>query len=421
MAFEDPTMKPTRHTLRTVFLLLLLCAAGAAGIASERLSIGLEVLATGHPDLVAGKKIALLVGLASYDQSMRHSIDRLARATTITSIFTGDQWPRKLIESASGTKQIDAVTQAPVNIIRDPLEKPRAEQLNGAEIIVIDIQDIGIRFFNAVTLLAQFLELGKQAGIPVIVLDRPNPIGASKVSGPLLDVQFRSRFGVYPIPLVYGMTFGELALFFNKVFGLNADLTVVGMENYHRDVTYRNCGLHWAMPSEHLPDPESPVYYATTGFLGEMGIFSTGVGTTRPFHYVLAPWIDSDALVSKLTVLNLPGVAFLPTVVRPYYGLFQQKRVPGIEIVVTGHQTYDPVMTGIAILHTLWTLYPDKIPLSNQTAAEGVDILLGGSGIRTAIIQGKGVEDLRNIVKSSVSDFMTKRKQFLIYPEARTP
>ncbi|OQA05810.1 MAG: hypothetical protein BWY66_02225 [bacterium ADurb.Bin374] len=414
-------MNLTRQLLRTVFLAIFVFATCSATPAAERLSIGLEVLATGHPDLVAGKKIALLVGLASYDQSMRHTADRLARATTIKAIFTGDPWPRKLIGSASGTKQIDALTQAPVHIIRDPLEKPRADQLNGAEIIVIDIQDIGIRFFHAVTLLAQFLELGKQAGVPVFVLDRPNPIGASKVSGPLLDVQFRSRFGVYPIPLVYGMTFGELALFFNKVFGLNADLTVVGMENYQRDVTYRNCGLHWTMPSEHLPDPESPLYYATTGFLGEMGIFSTGVGTTRPFHYVLAPWIDPDALISKLTVLNLPGVAFLPTTVRPYYGLFQQKRVPGIEIVVTDHSSYDPVVTGIAILHTLWTLYPDKIPLSNQTAAEGVDTLLGGSDIRTAIIQKKGMDEIRSRIRSSVSDFLTKRKQFLIYPEAQTP
>ena len=152
-----------------------------------------------------------------------------------------------------------------------------------------------------------------------------------------------------------------------------------------------------------------------------MGIFSTGVGTTRPFHYVLAPWIDPDALISKLAVLNLPGVAFLPTAVRPYYGLFQQKRVPGIEIVVTDHQAYDPVGTGIAILHALWALYPDNIPLSNQTAAEGVDILLGGSDIRTAIIQGKGMDEIRGLVKASVSDFMKKRKQFLIYPEGQTP
>ncbi len=411
----------TRHLLRTIFLAIFVFVAGSAVSASDRLSIGLEVLATGHPDLVAGKKIALLVGLASYDQSMRHTVDRLARATTIKSIFSGDPWPRRLIESASGTIQIDALTQAPVRIIRDPLEKPRPEQLNGAELIVIDIQDIGIRFFQAVTLLAQFLELGKQAGIPVIVLDRPNPIGASKISGPLLDVQYRSRFGVYPIPLVYGMTFGELALFFNRVFGLNADLTVVGMENYRRNDTYRAIGLHWALPSEHLPDPESPVYYATTGFLGEMGIFSTGVGTTRPFHYVLAPWIDPDALISKLAVQNLPGVAFLPTAARPYYGLFQQKRVPGIEIVVTDHQVYDPVMTGIAILHALWALYPDNIPLSNQTAAEGVDILLGGSTIRTAIIQGKGIDEIRGLVKAPLTDFLAKRKQFLIYPEGHKP
>lgn len=414
-------MNLTRKTLRFVVLTIFFCGAALCASASEKLTIGLEILATEHPDLVAGKKIALLVGLASYDQSMRHAVDRLARATTIKAIFTGDPWPRKLIEPASGAPQIDAITQAPVYVIRDPLERPQESQLNGAELIVVDIQDIGIRFFHAVTLLAQFLELAKQTGIPVIVLDRPNPISGEKVSGPLLDVQYRSRFGVYPIPLVYGMTFGELALFFNKVYGLNADLTVVGMENYHRSATYRSCGLHWSMPSEHLPDPESPIYYATTGFLGEMGIFSTGVGTTRPFHYILAPWIEPDALVSKLAGQRLPGVTFLSTSVRPYYGLFQQKKTPGIEIIVTDHQAYDPVTTGIVILQTLWTLYPDKIPLSNQTAAEGVDILLGGSMIRTAIIQGKGTDELKQIIQSSLTDFMVKRREFLIYPEDKTP
>ncbi len=191
------------------------------------------------------------------------------------------------------------------------------------------------------------------------------------------------------------------------------------MENYNRAYTYRASGLHWSMPSEHLPDPEAPMYYAATGFLGEMGIFSTGVGTTRPFHYVLAPWIDPDALISKLTVQNLPGVVFLPAQVRPYYGLFQQKRVPGIELVVTDPGSFDPVLTGVSILQTLWVLYPDKIPLKNQTAAEGLDTLLGGPALRTAITEGKDTGELNKLIRASLADYRSKRRQFLIYPEGQ--
>ncbi len=212
-------MNPSIRTLQKTALILCFCAVVSCVSAAGQLLIGLEVLATEHPEMVAGKKVALLVGLASYDQSMRHTVDRIARAASIQAIFSADPWPRRLISPGSGTLQLDALTQAPVYVIRDPLDRPRKSQLNGAELIVIDIQDIGIRFFHAVTLLAQFLELAKQSGIPVILLDRPNPINGLCVSGPVLDVQYRSRFGVYPIPLVYGLTFGELALYFNKVFG----------------------------------------------------------------------------------------------------------------------------------------------------------------------------------------------------------
>ncbi|HEY9068765.1 MAG TPA: DUF1343 domain-containing protein [Candidatus Ozemobacteraceae bacterium] len=407
-----------RHCLKTAALFLLCCAGVCCAHAAPQIRIGLEILGSEHPEMVAGKKVAVLAGQASYDQSLRHTVDRLARAATITAVFTADPWPRRLIRQASGTIELDALTQAPVHLIRDPLQRPHPEQLNGANVIVIDMQDIGIRFFSGVTLLAQFLELAKQAGIPVIVLDRPNPLGASMISGPVLDAQYRSRFGVYPIPLVYGLTIGELALYFNKVFGLNADLTVIGMENYQRSMTYRETGLHWALPSEHLPDPEAPLYYATTGFLGELGIFSTGVGTTRPFHYILAPWIDPDALISRLLSKRLAGVSFLPVEVRPYYGLFAQKRVPGIEIVITNTTIFDPVMTGVLILQSLRSLYPDKIPLGNRAAADGLDTLLGGPAVREAIDADKDADEIRRLIQATLTEYRARRRAFLIYPEA---
>ncbi|HOY67415.1 MAG TPA: DUF1343 domain-containing protein [Candidatus Ozemobacteraceae bacterium] len=407
-----------RQHLETAALLVLFCTAVCCAQAVPQIRIGIEILGSEHPEMVAGKNVAVLTGQASYDQSLRHTVDRLARAATITAIFTADPWPRRLIRQASATSEIDALTQAPVHLIRDPLQRPHPALLNGANVLVIDIQDIGIRFFSGVTLLAQFLELAKQAGVPVIVLDRPNPMGASTISGPVLDVQYRSRFGVYPIPLVYGLTIGELALYFNKVFGLNADLTVIGMENYRRSMTFRETGLHWALPSEHLPDPDAPLYYATTGFLGELGIFSTGVGTTRPFHYILAPWIDPDALISRLLSKRLAGVSFLPVEARPHYGLFAQKRVPGIEIVVTDTAVYDPVMTGVLLLQSLRSLYPDKIPLANRAAAEGLDTLLGGPAVREAIDAEKDADEIRRLIQATLTEYRARRREFLIYPEA---
>ncbi len=399
-------------------LVLILVGRGSAPLAAaHRIRLGIEVLATEHPEMVRGKKIALLVSPTAYDQSLRHVIDRLAKAATVEVIFTGDPFFRETMPGEGGGQKLDALTNARVVEVLDPLARPQAADLGKAQALVIDIQDIGIRYFSYVTLLAQFLDLAREAKLPVLVLDRPNPLGGETVAGPVLEVDFRSQFGVYPIPLVYGLTIGELALFFNKVFGIGANLTVIGMEGYSRRMSYRQTGLPWFPPSDHLPEPETPLYYATTGFLGEMGVFSTGVGTTRPFHYVLAPWIDGELLAQRLSRHQLPGVRFLPTAVKSYYGLYQQKKTPGIEIVIEEPAIYDPFLTGVAILRTLWEIYPDKIPLANPAVSGGLDTLLGGPQVRTAIQKGTPLFQLHAEIQPRLLDYRKRRKAFLIYPE----
>ncbi|MFZ2961351.1 MAG: DUF1343 domain-containing protein [Candidatus Ozemobacteraceae bacterium] len=403
--------------------LLLLLASWFPGIleAAPRITLGIEVLASAHPEMVRGKRLALLVAPTSIDQNLEHSVDRLARAATVEVIFTGDPYFRQTLKStASQTGLVDALTGARVRELSDPLKRPTPADLGKAELIVIDVQDIGIRYFNYVTLLAQFLELAREANVPVLVLDRPNPINARTVSGPILEISFRSRFGVYPIPLVYGMTFGELALFFNKVFGLGAKLTVIGMEGYIRDMGFRHSGLHWVPPSDHLAEADTPLYYAITGFLGEMGVFSTGVGSTRPFHYILAPWINGEVLARRLSMLNLAGVRFMPASIKPFYGLFQQKRTPGIEIVVDDARLYDPVLIGVAILQNLYTLYPESIPLRNQAVSEGIDTLLGGKAVREALLKGETPANIAAGWQNALKSFLKQREPFLIYSDGRS-
>jgi len=385
--------------------------------AVSRIKLGIEVLATDHPEMVRGKKIALLVSLSSVDQDLHHSIDRLAKAAIVKVIFTGDPYFRETLPGETPGKKLDAMTNATVIEVLNPLNKPKAEDLADAELLIIDIQDIGLRYFNYVTLLAQFLDLARENQLPVILLDRPNPIGGNTISGPVLEVDFRSQFGVYPIPLVYGMTFGELSLFFNKVFGIGANLTVIGMEGYRRDFTFRDTGLHWVPPSDHLPEPETPLYYAITGFLGEMGVFSTGVGTTRPFHYILAPWIDGELLSQRLARHQLTGMKFIPAAVKQFYGLYQLKRTPGIEIVIDDPQQFDPFISGVAILRTLWELYPDKIPLANPAISTNLDTLLGGPQVRSAIQKGIPLFQILAMIQPRLVEFRKRRESFLIYPE----
>jgi len=400
-----------------LFPIIAVFTATLSCFADPTIKLGIEVLTLDHLEMIQGKKLAILIAPTSLNHQLSHSIDILAKYSTIQVIFTGNQYFRPTISGGSETPQLDERTNSPVIEITDPLKRPSRKDLRGAEAIVIDFQDIGIRYFNYVTLLAQFLELARQSELPVIVLDRPNPINGYTVSGPVLEVNFRSRYGVYPIPLIYGMTIGELALYFNKVFGLGANLTVIGMENYSRVMTFSETGLYWAMPSDHLPEADSPSYYAITGFLGEMGVFSTGVGATRPFHYILAPWLDGAALANKISKYNLPGVRFLPISIKPFYGLFQLKKIPGIEIVILDHLQYDPFLTGVAILRSLWDLYPDKIPLKNPAISESLDTLLGGSAIRNSILKGIPLFQIHASMQPAIRDFLSKRKAFIMYPE----
>lgn len=402
-----------------IFLAWLGVFAGSFCVfAAPTVQIGLEVLARQHPEMVRGKKLALLTSKTAVDNQLNHSIDRLAKAAEIKIIFTGETFFRETIPSSDGKINRDALTNATVVELSDPLSRPGADSFADADLLVIDFQDVGIRYFNYLTILAQFLDLASEASIPVIILDRPNPINASTVAGPVLEVQFRSRFGVYPIPLIYGLTIGETALYFNKVFGLGANLTVVGMEGYSRNMSFRDTNLHWVPPSDHIPEADSPIFYATTGFLGEMGVFSTGVGTTRPFHYVLSPWIDGELLAQKLQKHKLPGVRFLQAATRPYYGLYAQKEITGIELVITDRVVYDPFLTGAAILKALWELYPERIPLLNPAAAEALDTLLGSSKVRKAILNGQPLMELYASLQPDLADFLKKRKEFMIYPDS---
>lgn len=385
--------------------------------ALTRVKTGIDVLAREHPEMVRGKKLALLTAKTAIDGSLSHTIDRLAKAAVVKLILTGDNFFRETIPGEVAGEAYDALTNARVVEVLDPLKRPKVDIFGDTELLIIDFQDLGIRYFKYLTLMAQFLDLAREASIPVLVLDRPNPINARTVAGPVLEVGLRSRFGVYPIPLLHGMTIGELALYFNKVYGLGASLTVIGMEGYDRDMNWHETGLHWVPPSDHVPEPDTPAFYAATGFIGEIGVFSTGVGTTRPFHYVLAPWIDGEMLAQRLERHRLPGVRFIPASEKPYYGLFAQRKATGIELVITDRATFDPFLAGMAILKSLYELYPDRIPLNNPAAAEAVDTLLGSQKIRQSIISSRPLMETWSSLQADIATFNQKRREFMIYPE----
>jgi uncharacterized protein YbbC (DUF1343 family) len=411
-----------KEVLHILFAVFIIISPIFTARVCAQVKLGIDVLATQHPTLVRDKRLAVFVSKGSLDMNLTPSVDRLSRAATIKTIITCDGFFRETIPSGAeheseAPRLYDALTNALVYEYLDPSQKPMGLSFEDIDLLVIDIQDIGIRYFKYVTAMAQLLELARLGNKPVILLDRPNPIGGNMVSGFVLKPTLRSHFGVYPIPLVYGMTFGELALYFNKIFGIGSNLTVIGMEGYKRGYSYDQTGLHWVPPFAHVNFSDTPLYYAITGILGETGVFSTGVGTTRPFRYLLAPWLDGELLAKNLEEQGLPGIRFISTKETPYYGLFAQRAINGIELVITRPELVDPFQCSYAILKTLYRLYPEHIPLANNALTSSINLLVGNEAMCEGILQDMPLANLQKLAKESQLNFLQKREEFLIYTE----
>ena len=202
------------------------------------------------------------------------------------------------------------------------------------------------------------MEAASQHKIPVIVLDRPNPMGGLLIDGPMLNPEMRSFVGYLNVPYCHGMTIGELATFFNSEYNIRCDLSVIQMEGWQRDMVFSATGLTWIPTSPNMPEPDTPIYCATTGILGELGIVNIGIGFTMPFKLVGAPWMDAEKFAQALNDPKLGGVRFLPFHFRPFYGLYKGQDCHGVQIDITNLHVYRPLSTQYMIIGMLKSLYP---------------------------------------------------------------
>ena len=232
----------------------------------------------------------------------------------------------------------DPTRGVPVYSLYSETREPTAEMLKGVDALVIDLQDVGSRIYTFIYTMANCLRAGKKHGVPVIVTDRPNPIGGEKVDGPVLVKGFESFVGQFPIPLRHGMTIGELAGFFNDACDIGADLTVVSMEGWRRPMYFDETGLHWIIPSPNVPTLDTAIVYPGA-VLFEGTNVSEGRGTTRPFELIGAPWVDAEALAEKLATYHLPGVHFRPVVFEPTFQKHAKRACGGCQIHVLDRST----------------------------------------------------------------------------------
>jgi uncharacterized protein YbbC (DUF1343 family) len=370
-----------------------------------------------------GARVGIVCNHASLDRGFLHIVDRLAAApdVTLAAIFGPQHGFRSdvqdnMIETPHAD---DPARRVPVYSLYSETREPTAAMLAGLDFLVIDLQDIGARIYTYIYTMANCLRACARHGIPVIVCDRPNPIGGHAVEGALLVKGFESFVGQFEIPMRHGMTMGEIARLFNEVFGLSATLEVVKMEGWQRGMYFDETDLPWVMPSPNMPTLDTAIVYPGT-VLFEGILISEGRGTTRPFELIGAPWIEAESFARRMNGLGLPGVYFRPAVFEPTFQKHAKLTCGGCQIHVTDRNQFRPVLTGVALISMFYQTNPVEFawrqpPYEYEPEKMPIDILSGSTALRGQIETGVGAREIAANWKDDEEAFRKVRQQFLLY------
>ncbi len=291
-----------------------------------------------------------------------------------------------------------------------------AEMLGDIDVVLFDIQDIGIRSYTYIYSMAYLMEAAAIAGKKVIILDRPNPINGVQMEGNILDPEVSSFVGLYPIPYRHGMTTGELALLFNSEFEIDCDLEIVAMDGWNRNMWYDETGLPWIPTSPHVPDAATILPMISTGTYGELSKLSEGVGTTIPFEYAGGPWIkDPHTFAKALQAIAGAGIIFRPTFFKPYYGRHKGQVCGGVQLYVTDRNAYSPYLVGLQIMAIHQTLYPQVDLFENEHRLDMFAKVMGSHQVRKDLQSGSNPVEMEKEWLPELNKFAELRQQYLLY------
>ncbi|MEQ8330984.1 MAG: DUF1343 domain-containing protein [Longimicrobiales bacterium] len=394
-------------------------AASAGGAVQEEparaVRPGVDVLLSDSLHLVRGRRVGLVTNHTGRDADGRSSIDRLAEhpEVELVALYSPEHGIRGEEEAGAHIdSSVDAATGLPVHSLYGQTRRPTPEMLEGVEALVFDMQDIGARYYTYVSTMAYAMEAAGTAGIPFVVLDRPNPIRGDVVQGNVLDTAYSTFVGLYPVPMRHGMTPGELARMYAGEFGVEATLHVVPAAGWRRDVPYDGTGLPWVPPSPNMPTLESALAYPGT-CLFEGTPLSVGRGTDHAFQWVGAPWLDGAALADALNAYGLEGVRFEPATFTPRNpgdGKFPDTEVYGVRLVPTATD-YDASRAAVAILVETYRAAGDRWSWREAH----FDRLAGTDALRLGVIAGQDVATLTSGWPDAVAAFERRRAPYLIY------
>lgn len=376
---------------------------------------GIEVLLSDSAHLIRGLRVGLVTNHTGMDHTRRSDIDVLMEYpdAELVALYSPEHGIRG--EERAGApiaSGIDGQTGLPVHSLYGEIRKPTPEMLEGVDVLLFDMQDVGARFYTYVSTMAEAMEAAGENGIPFVVLDRPNPIRGDVVQGNLLLPEYATFVGKYPTPMRHGMTAGELARMYVGEFGIDVDLTVVPVDAWRRDMTFDQTGLPWVAPSPNMPDQASALAYPGT-CLFEGTPISVGRGTDRAFQWIGAPWLDGPALADALNAYALAGVSFEAVTFTPTNAgdrKFEGEEIPGV-LIVPSSTDYDASRAAVAMLVETYRMSGDDWFWRERH----FDRLAGTDALRLGIVAGQGLDELTSDWDAQMASFERLRTPYLIY------
>lgn len=409
--------------------LAALLSSGTACVAEPAVKTGIEVLRDRGFEGLQGRRVGLVTNPSGVDRHLNSTIDILynAQGVELVALYGPEHGVRGDVYAGGKVSDtVDAATGLPVYSLYGSTRKPTPEMLEGIDVMVYDIQDVGARSYTFISTLGLVMEACAEKGIEVMVLDRPNPLGGKKIEGCYVEKPFNSFVSQYRIPYIYGLTVGELAMLINEE-GLNRGqlgdqapskcrLTVVPMEGWTRDMLYEDTGLPWVLPSPNIPFKDSPLYYVSSGICGELyGFLNIGVGYTLPFQVFGAPWIDPVALKEKLDSYRLPGVSFRTIYYTPISGSLKGQLTAGVQFFFTDYEKARLTELQFYVMQALAELYPDRKAFDEADGVGLFDKVCGTDYVREVFSKGYNFADIKEYWRKDEKSFRALSQKYHLY------
>lgn len=409
--------------------MIFVCVCTLAQAKAPVVKTGIEVLRERGFEGLVGRRVGLVTNPSGVDHELNSTVDILFNApgVELVALYGPEHGVRGDVYAGDKVNDsVDPATGLPVFSIYGATRKPTQAMLEGVDVMVYDIQDVGVRSYTFISSLGLVMEACAQKGIEVMVLDRPNPLGGHKIEGCYVEPGFYSFVSQYPIPYVYGLTVGELAVMINEEAmnrgqkGIqepaHCKLTVVPMEGWTRDMVYEDTGLPWVLPSPNIPFKDSPMYYASSGVCGELyGFLNIGVGYTLPFQLFGALWLDPDKLKAKLESYDMPGVAFRTIWYKPVSGSLKGQLVKGLQFFFTDYQAARLTEVQFMVMQAINEIYPDKRAFEMVSGIGLFDKVCGTDRIRLDFMKDYRFESIREYWRKDEAAFRELSKKYYMY------